>query len=187
MTMADFFVVWIDKMTRGKTGFVTQSFTEANSKNGTEHEGSTYLVGIAGGAKNDTIFLTGDLPVILKGRIISFSGIGVAAYIFESPSYTGGVPTNYQNASSINPVAGMAEILVGATVLTDGNTIFAPSYLIGNSSNNGRGSTGSIAGGERILKPNTAYLLRLASLDTGSQNIASFLSWYEGELDLPVR
>ena len=169
----------------GTRAMTTQSYNEANVKNGVQHEGSTLLT-LAGSASNDTIFLTGALPVSLKGRFISYTGDGVQGDIFEAPTYTGGIDTPYQNANAINPVVGLAKILVGPAVTVDGVLKFAPAYSIGNQSNQGKGSSASVLGEERILKPNTAYLLRLTSLDTASQQVSSFLTWYEGELDLPL-
>jgi hypothetical protein len=170
----------------GLRALTTQSYTEANAKNGAQHEGSTLLLGVVGLASNDTIFLTGALPVSLKGRVIGFTGNGVVAEIFELPTYSGGASATYQNASAINPIAGLSQIIVGATVTADGTLVFAPDYLIGNTSNQGKGVTGAIIGREKIMKPNTAYLFRLTSLDTQAQDITSLLTWYEGELDLPV-
>ncbi|WAX23066.1 hypothetical protein pA_gene0025 [Vibrio phage 13VT501A] len=175
-----------DGLYEGRRAQTVQSYVEANSKNGVQHEGSTLLEGVAAGASNDTIFLTGALPVALKGRIISYTGSGVSAFIYEAPTYTGGTPAAYENASAINPVAGLSQIIVGATVSVDGDLVFAPVHFIGNQSNQGQGTTANSVTGERLLKPNTAYLLRLTSLDDQPQDISSYLSWYEGELDLPL-
>jgi hypothetical protein len=169
----------------GLRAMTTQTYTEANSKSGVQHEGSTLLLAVASGASNDTIFLTGSLPVSLKGRVIGFTGTGVKAEIYELPTYTGGASVPYQNASAINPVVGLSQIIVGATVTVDGNLVFAPDYLIGNTSNQGKGTSGAIIGREKLLQRNTPYLFRITSLDTQPQDISSFLSWYEGELDLP--
>ena len=169
----------------GLRAMTVQSYVEANVKNGVQHEGSTLLT-LTAGAKNDTILLTGALPISLKGRFISYTGDGVQGDIFEAPTYTGGTDTPYQNPNAINPVVGLAKIIVGASVTDDGVLKFASAYSIGNQSNQGKGSSASVLGNERILKPNTAYLLRLTSLDTSTQQVSSFLTWYEGELDLPL-
>lgn len=169
----------------GLRAITTQSYTEANAKNGVEHEGSTLLIALAGTASNDTVFLTGSLPVSIKQRTISYSGVGVSSFIYEAPTYTGGSPVEYQNASAINPVAGLSQIIVGSTVTSDGDLVFAPNHLLGSASQTGKGDIFAIPGSEKLLKPNTAYLLRITSLDSQAQNVSSFLSWYEGELDLP--
>lgn len=182
----DFLVSWFAGMTVGLKAVVTQSYTEANSKNGTQQEGSTLLIGVPALASNDTIFLTGNLPVILKGRVIGYTGDGVTAEIYTGAAYTGGTPAVYQNASDINPVTGLSQIIVGATITDDGVLAFAPDHLVGNTSQQGKGSTGAVIGREKILKPNTAYLFRLTSLDTQVQDISSLLTWFEGELDMPL-
>lgn len=169
----------------GLRALTVQSYDEANAKNGTQHEGSTLLEAVPAGGTNDTIFLTGALPISLKARIINFDGTGVKGEIFSGPTYTGGTVAPYQNASDINPVTGLAQIIVGATITDDGTLAFAPSYSFGNTSNQGKGGIGATLGSEKLLKPNTAYLFRLTSLDTSPQNISSLLSWYEGGLDLP--
>lgn len=169
----------------GLAGVISQTYTEANSKLGTQHEASALFAGVAGLASNDTIFITGALPLSLKGRVIGYSGLGVTAEIFRGPTYTGGTAAVYQNASDINPVTGLSQIITGATVTATGTLVFAPDYLIGNASNQGKGDPGKVLGRERLLRRNTTYLLRLTSLDTQPQNITSLLSWYEGELDLP--
>ncbi len=169
----------------GSRALTVQSYVEANSKNGVQHEGSVLLTAVPALGINDTIFLTGSKPVALKGRVVSYSGEGVVAEIYSGATYTGGTEADYQNASDINPVAGESKIIVGATIVTDGSLNFAPIYALGNKSRQGQGSTLSVLGSERLLKPNTAYLLRLASLDSAAQDISSFLTWYEGGLDLP--
>ena len=174
-----------DGLFSGTRAITTQSYTEANSKLGVEHEGSTKYTATSLSV-NDTFFVTGSLPVALKGRVIGFTGDGVTAEIFTGATYTGGASVPYQNASDINPVAGLSQIIVGATVSTEGTLAFAPDHLIGNTSNQGKGSTGAIVGREKLLKPNTTYLFRITSLDAATQDIASLLTWYEGELDLPL-
>ena len=170
----------------GMRALNTQNYLESNIKLGVQHEGSTLLSAVSGLTSNNTIFLTGALPVILKSRHISFTGAGVTAFIYEGSTYTGGSSVPYENPNAINPVAGLSQIIVGAAIDTQGTLIFAPDNLIGPDSVQGKGSTGQNVGQEKVLKPNTVYQLRLKSLDTQAQGIASIISWYEGTLDLPV-
>lgn len=170
---------------KGLRAITTQSYTEANAKLGAEHEGATLLSNVAANGVNNTIFLTGAKTVALKGRIIGYTGKGVLAEIYELPQYTGGNSVPYQNASGINPQQGLTQILVGASITSDGILKFAPDYLIGNTSNQGKGTSGVILGREKLLKANTAYLFKITSLDSGVQDITSLLTWYEGPLDLP--
>ena len=169
----------------GMRALNTQNYTESNIKLGVQHEGSTLLT-IGGTSDNDTIFLTGAMPVILKSRSIGFTGSGVCTFIHQDPTYTGGTVAAYQNPNAINPVAGLSQIIVGANITADGDLQFAPEYLLGSTSQQGKGSGTREIGQEKILKPNTAYLFRITSLDNQTQDVTSLLSWYEGELDLPL-
>lgn len=164
----------------------TQNYIESNIKLGVQHEGSTILEDVPSLGVNDTIFLTGALPVALKSRNVGYTGTGVSTFIYEAPTYTGGTSAPYQNPNAMNPVTGLAQIIVGATVTVDGTLIFAPEHLLGPTSQQAKGSGVNVLGQEKILQPNTAYLFRLTSLDPQIQDITSLLSWYEGELDLPL-
>ena len=163
----------------------TQNYTESNIKLGLQHEGSTIYTA-AGGSSNDTIFLTGALPVILKVRYIGYTGNGVSTFIYEAPTYSGGASVPYQNPNRINPVTGLSQIIVGSVVTVTGALAVAPTHLLGGTSNQSKGLAAASAGQEKILAPNTAYLLRLTNLDSQSADIASYLSWYEGPIDLPL-
>lgn len=171
----------------GDRALTVQFYTEANAKLGVQHEGSAIFESVPGGWVGNTIFKTGALPVALKGRLINFDGVGVKGEIFTGATYTGGTPAAYQNASDINPVVGLSQIIVGATITNDGTLAFAPTYAFGNASNQGKGGLQPVLGDEKLLKPNTTYLLRLTSLDSQPQTISSLLSWYEGPLDLPLQ
>lgn len=168
----------------GTRAVTMQGYVEANIKLGVQFEGSTLLT-IGGSASNDTIFLTGSKPVSLKGRKISYDGNGVTAEVYANPTYTGGSPAAYQNANNKNSEVGESQIIVGANITDAGTLAFSPIHSLGNSGFFGGGSQVPGIESERILAPNTAYLLRLTNLDTGAQQVASHLSWYEGELDLP--
>lgn len=170
----------------GERAINTQSYTESNIKLGVQHEASVLLLGVTGGASNDTIWLTGPSPVILKSRSIGFSGSGVSALIFEGATYSGGTPIPIYNPNAINPVATEALILSGATITDEGIQIFAAEHLIGSASQQGKGSSTRPFGQEKIMKPNTVYLFRLTSLDAQAEDITSLVSWFEGEPDFPV-
>ena len=168
----------------GIRAMTVQGYVEANVKLGVQFEASA-LFNIGASGTSDTVFLTGSKPVSLKGRKISYDGAGVTASIFEAPTYTGGSSAAYQNANAINPAVGESQIIVGATLSADGDLIFSPVHSLGSTSFFGGDAQISQIEAEHILQPNTAYLLRLESLDGAAQRVASHLSWYEGDLDLP--
>lgn len=175
-----------DKAFRGLRALVTMSYTEANIKNGLQFEASGLAATLATGANFDVEFQTGVKPVIVKGRQISFTGTQITATVFEAPTTSGGTAVTAYNMNRINPVATTCTIKTGVTVTATGTQISAPTYGIGSAGNgnNVRG-TFAIDGAERILKPNTKYLLRITNNDAATQKAAAVFSWYEGTPDLP--
>lgn len=175
-----------EEISTGYRAITTQSYTEANSKNGRQHEISIYREDVAGSGTINTIFSTGDCPVILKKRLIGYTGDGVCLDIFEDATYTGGTLVLSYNSSRIYQETCNSAFYSDATITDEGTQVFPTEYVIGNESRQGKGGTNDIFGRERILKPNTVYLFKLVSLDTGTQNIFGFDAWYEGEIDLPL-
>lgn len=169
----------------GTRAITIQGYTEANVKNGLQFNASRRVVGLAAGANADSILLTGNKPVILKARKIGYTGNGVAAAIYRQTIYTGGTPSEINNPNDLNPVATTVTLLTAPTITNIGTLTTAVAYSEGNISNQGKGSTESVLGEEVIMLPNTAYLLRVTSLDTAAQNFNAYLSWYEGTPDLP--
>lgn len=174
---------------RGLRAATVQSYTEANVKRGVQYEASAIFPDVASGGVIYTIFITGDDPIALKARHITYTGRGVKSDIFEGPTYSGGEgPIPYFNSNNMYQVPGSVEGYANPVVTDEGTQVFASGYSVGNQSNQGQGSTGiDLGGGENILKPNTTYLLKLESLDNSVQTIASFLYWYEGALDFPLK
>lgn len=169
----------------GLRAMTTQNYTEANVKNGAQHE-SSVIATLAGSASYDTIFKTGAHPVALKSRTIGYTGDGVSALIYVDPVYTGGTVTPYYNPNNMTQVTGLSTITLGTTVTDVGTQAFASEHLLGSTSHQSKGIAARDLGQERILKPDTTYLFRLTSLDAQQQQVSSYLSWYEGLLDLPL-
>jgi hypothetical protein len=167
----------------GEAGVVMQTYVEMNAKRGVQYEASRRVTGLSSGAVLDAILLTDSKPLILKQRLLSYTGNGIIAEIFEGPTYTGGTADPYYNLSRINPVASGVQLLSGVTVTAPGIKAFADDILIGNDQPQGKGGTDMPTGHERIFKPNTAYLLRQTMLS--SQDIAAYITWYSGRLDAP--
>ncbi|MCY1435908.1 hypothetical protein D9M71_520190 [compost metagenome] len=163
-----------------------QNFTEANVKNGVQYEVSSNTAELANGAHIDTIFITGDQPVLIKNRIVQFSGVSLLTRVFRAPTYTGGSPVPYFNLDDISPVTGGVQVIGGATVTDTGVEFGAPTYSIGSAGvGNSSLSTYSTQGIERRLRPNTTYLQRITNDSGATQRVSGYLSWYEGDSDLP--
>lgn len=174
----------------GLRALTTQNYIEANVKNGVQYEVSSYIAALAAGANSDTVFITGALPVAIKTRIIGHDAQKVVeAHVFRAPTYTGGVTVPYYNLNLRNPVAGGVQILGGGTlnVSAPGTEVGAPNYSIGSSSL-GQNTVGAYQtlGIERLLAPNTTYMLRIINGSAAACQLAAYISWYEGDTDLPV-
>ena len=170
----------------GLRALTIQTYNEANVKNGVQYEISNNVPALANAGTIDTIFITGPLPVIIKTRIVKFNNISLLTQVFRAPTYTGGTPATYYNLNNRNPVAGGVTILSGATITVAGTEFGAPTYDIGTAGQgNTTVSTFSTFGQERLLNPNTTYMLRITNDSGSTQRVSSYLSWYEGSTDLP--
>lgn len=171
----------------GLEAFTVQSFTEANCKNGTQYEVSTYTDAFLAGTSRDVIAITGSKPVLIKNREFTFTGGDLTTAIYRAPTYTGGTSTPYYNLSDINPVAGEAVLLLGATVTSPGIQI-SPAYtLLASVPQTGQAVTptnaeSSLSGMERVLRPNTTYLLRTTNISLATIRLSTKSTWYEGHL-----
>lgn len=172
----------IIRIVNGLRALCTQTYDEANKKLGVQWEASR-IVTLGTGAKTTSILLTGSKPVDLKKREFAYRKAGIVARIYKNPTYTGGTEDPLYN---LNTAYGLPEtkLLTGFTLTNNGVEVGAPIYGVGPDSNQTRGATNASYATNRILEPNTAYLLTIESLDT-DQEIAARIEFYEGALDLP--
>lgn len=173
----------------GARAVTSQSYREANVKNGSQFNASRRVLAVAGGANLDSAFVVGATPVILKSRNIGYTGVGVSASIYRNSTFTGGTnvtSTDVLNPNDINPATTTINLYTGITVGTLGPLTTAIAYSEGATSNQGQGRPSAEMGEELVMSPNTTYILRITSLDTQAQNVTSYISWYEGQPDLPI-
>lgn len=173
----------------GLRALTTQTYIEANVKNGVQYEASAENLGVAAGASIDVVVKTGANPVLVKQRKIDFNGARCHARVFRNTVFTAGsgVLVPYYNMNLRNAVAGTVEVRVGATVSDIGVEAGAPTFALG-STGQGQTALGSYAlsGIERLLAPNSNYALRITNPNAAPMDITTYLSWYEGGIDLPV-
>jgi hypothetical protein len=176
------------RITIGSQALTVQPFTEANCKAGVQYEISAYNPALAAGASQDTIVITGNKPVVIKNRQIGFDGGYIISNTYKNPTYTGGVALPYYNLSEMDPQAGTAVFLGGATVTNTGTQVAATTHAIG-SDTPGTGSVahfGSYAteGLERIFPPNSTYLVRITNGNGVACKVSVYATWYEGLLNI---
>lgn len=168
-----------------------QTYTESNVKLGLQYEYSSHTAALSGNGVSRLLLITGSKPIIIKDRQIGCTGAGVTARVYKAPTgVTGGT---VQTSSIFNlrqdglAVPTTVQLIANPTVSTNGTEIAAPTYVVGNgngpSSNAG---TFSSRGLERILPANSTFLLEITNRDSGSVQLGTYVTWYEGATDLPI-
>lgn len=165
---------------------VINALKQINIRTGGTEEGKIFnasrrVTGVAAGANLDSIFLTASTPVLFFSRIIGRTGTGVSASIFRDTTYTGGVVAETYNTNDLMLPTSAITLLSGVTVTLLGPQTVATGFGLGNTSNQGQGALATL-GEPLLMRPNTAYLLRITSLDSAVQDISSNIAWYEGGL-----
>ena len=179
---------FFDKIRQGTNAIVVQNYTEANVKNGLQFYVRQEFTGVAVGATVNLRFTTGNKPVVIKSREVTFSGPSKVIYsAFEGTSATGGTGITVRNENMIAPVTTTVTIAHTTTTGTLPTPFRVKSIFGGGATSGGGSRVGTdVLGRETVLKPNTQYLVTLRN-DAGSTGDIQFeLSWYEGEPDLPV-
>lgn len=175
----------------GQRALTVQNYIEANAKNGTQFEASSYIAALGVGASIDSVFVTGSKPIAIKSSQLNTDASDLVVTTYKNPTYTGGAAVAVYNLSDINPVATTVQVLAGVTT-TDVGTQIAPTFnIIGADASGGIGNpvhspTFAVPGNERILAPNTTYMRRITNNSDTAAKVSLYLTWYEGELDLPI-
>jgi hypothetical protein len=170
----------------GTQAFTVQSFVEANCKNGSQFEFTTYNSLVTAGQTRDFVVTTGAKPVLLKNRIFTFTGSELTTTIYRSPTFSGGTIVPYYNLSDINPMVGGVTIRATPTITAVGTQVGSSFTLLGNIPQTGQAiittqAENNVPGLERVLRPNTTYLFRTVNTGTDTK-IFSKSTWYEGDL-----
>lgn len=179
----------------GLRAMTVQNYIEANVKNGTQFEASfpfaTVNNGVYPANASRLIFVTGSKPVIIKDRTVYFNGIHLTTKVYKNATFSGGTgtPITVFNRNDIDgrAVPSTVQILAGATITDVGDEFGAPTYVLG-SEGIGAVQLGSYSspGLERILSPNRIYCLENQNGDLDPFEICGYLTWYEGDPDLPL-
>ena len=154
----------------------------ANTYSGKAWEAQRKVGPLALDQRVTSILKTGSLPVLLKARVFAYTGDGLTVDIYRNPVYTGGTPDPVYNMSSLSDAVLESQLLVGFALTGDGIPVAATMSLIGPASAQGAGSVLSRFGSNRILAPNTSYLLTFTSL-SNAQTVTARLEFFEGIMD----
>ena len=174
----------------GLRAVTVQSYTEANVKNGVQfylQHNLPQLPATTGVYK--LLFTTGAKPVLVKGREMYGIGETFSLQVYKQPTAPtpGGTLLTVQNYNDIAAAATTVTVRGGVTTTADGTSWGDPQRLFGQSAAGQRAGSGLAPGGDRVLKPNSSYLVVFRNTGSGTADIDYFLTWYEGGTDLPLR
>lgn len=181
---------FVDKIRVGVGAFVVQPYTEANVKNGLQFylRVSWPLADpIAAGSSRKIWFKTGSKPVIIKLRDFQYLAEELSVTLYKAPTgVTGGSTIAISNFNGINPVATTVQAKKNVTTVSDGAPMGDPEYFFGNNAAPQRSASAIPQGRERVLPPDTEFIVAVSSSGSSSSRAEYFLDWYEGTPDLPV-
>ena len=171
----------------GNRAINIQPYDESNKKLGSQWEASRRLTNASLNQKFYSIIKTRTLPVDLKSRFFTFTGVGIIArfYIGFTP-VTLPTPDPVYSLRPGQPAFRDFDIYT-IPVAPDslGTKWAADIFAEGNASNQSKGSVGTSYGSGWIIDPNQEILLEIESLEA-AQNISARLEMYNGLLDLPL-
>lgn len=167
----------------GYQGITTQSFVEANVKNGVQFT-FTIEMDLAASETRYYSFNTGSNDTIIKTRLLSTDG-GARYTPRRNATYTLGtlqdIIVNLNGKSSNTSNSSLYTVPIG-NVTNDGERIDVVRSASGSGTAQRLSSIFDSEGIERILVPNSQYLLKFENLETKSIFIIFSLTWYEGPL-----
>lgn len=190
----------------GYRAITTQSYTEANVKNGVQFSASSYFTGLTSGENLDVIIVTGAKPILIKAQYVATENSDdIITDFYRAPTYTGGanISAGIYNQTDISPQATTVQLIGVAPTnpaaynftpddttkpnVTNVGTKIQPTLVVlGNSGIGGSTQSRSvIVGLETVLQPNSTYLYRRHATGATAA-LFGFSTWYEGEPDLPL-
>ena len=177
----------------GNRAITVQPYTEANVKAGLQFYlravwGLTDV--IAAGTTRKISVITGAKPVLIKLREFSYIAEEITLRLFSGASgVTGGTALTINNYNAVAPVAATVSARKNVTTVSDGVLFDGgdSDIFLGAASAPQRGAASLPDGRERVLPPNTSYIVAITNSGGGNARCRYFLDWYEGGTDLPIK
>jgi len=192
---------YIKRIMTGVRAFTTKTVTEADLLNGKNFfcRAVWPLANeISAGSTVNLVITTGALPIRARNRIVGFIGEEVRFELFSDPTYTDGAvitPRNYNPSGPTSTVTFIKDPTI--EVGDEGTPIdpnfdnngtpenIEPEYYFGGSATGQRVGNSIPQGTERIIPPNTTFLIRITNTGSGNARFGYYLEWAEGILELP--
>lgn len=184
MSVRKYFVEFLTEMIeKGQRALIVEFFDSVNIKRGLQF----YLRSswpsadpIAANTPRYVYFKTGDKPVIVKSRIVSYIGEEFALTISANPTITAatGTTINPSNLNTVNPQVTTVTAIKDPTVTDEGVPIEdEPEYYYGGTSQGNRDANSIPPESERIIPANSEFLVKIE----GAGRFSYRLEWYEGD------
>ncbi len=179
-------MAWNDDMVRALQSLSSVTSLSAvqimGLKNGTTFEAARYQSVLSTVSNMDTLFTTGEKPVVLFSRLASKSGDSISLTLYKSPTYTGAVLVPDYCLNQNAPTVSTANVYTGSVSAT-GTQIASTQYLLSSGllGLGGTNGTGSL-GGALMLPANSSFLFRIYNPLLAAQAVYFQLMWYEGAL-----
>ena len=133
---------------------------------------------LASGSPIETMFRTGSKPVIIYSRKISYDGAGLNAKLYRDAASSNGTIIESFSTNDLIQNDAQSGFYSGATITVSGEETRAPSFIFGNSSNQGQGAALQAIDEPQIIPANSEYRFVLESR-SGTQTVASQVEWCE--------
>lgn len=171
----------------GTRAVTIQPYDEANKKNGNQWGASRRITSATSGAKYYSLIKTRSLPLDLKQRVFSYTGIGLIARFYTgfTPIVTLPAPDPVYCLRPGKPAVRDFDLyVISSAPASLGDKWSFDIILEGNSQVQGKGTPAVHGGYGWVIEPNKEVLMEIESLD--AQNISATLAMYNGFLDLPL-
>lgn len=180
---------FLDGTLKGVKAYVVQPYTEANVKRGLQ-----YYVRmawplddpIAGNTSRKILFQTGAKQVLVKRREFNYVGEELQIELFEGPSgVTGGTAFPVNNWNEVSPVPSTVTVTKNVSTTDDGTPLESePEYFFGSTTGFNRQPASIPIGRERIIPPNSTFLVVISNNNGADARCQYFLDFYEGDTDI---
>ena len=172
----------------GERAVTFQNYIEVNVKTGAQRVASAILT-VNAGAQNYIGFRTGALPVVIKSRLINQTGSTRIDYSAQANrGFTGGtvIPICNPNNITQQPILMQAWHTVTPAAATGATVTYLQPFPILSAGVNVASRIGAdTLGLEYILAPNTDHVFTIANPGNGDAVVHWWLTYFEGEPDLP--
>ena len=176
------------RVINGARAFTFRNYTEVNVMTGAQRVASAIMT-VNATTQNYIGFRTGALPVVIKSRLINQAGSTRIDYSAQSNrGFTGGtvIPISNPNNITQQPILMQAWHTVTPGAATDETVQYLQPFPILSAGVNEASRIGAdTLGLEYVLAPNTDHVFTIANVGTGNATVHWWLTFFEGEPDLP--